>query len=174
MGATFDNAVLTGVDVEQLRVSPGALANCVVDPSTAALKRSLELIDRLAAGSRWVLSDGADGRAAMLDDEDLRPLGLAFEGRVLAAISCRRVCAVGMSFVGAQLQGANFDGADLRDADFRDCDLRGASFRGANLRHARFVNADVQPLPLAHGGAQPVDLDGANHAPDCFAFSRKA
>ena len=174
MGATFDGAVMTGVEVDQLRVSPGALANCVLDPSIDAVGRSLELIDRLAAASRWVLTDGAEGRPGVLDDEDLRPLGLAFEGRVLAAISMRRVRAVGVSFVGAQLQGACFDDADLRDADFRDCDLRGASFRGANLRHARFVNADVQPLPLASGGAQPVDLEGANRSDDCFAFARKA
>ena len=172
-GAKFEGAVMTGVDLEQVRLSPGALAKCVVDPSADALKRGLELVHILKAAAQWVVSDGAEGKPGVLDDEDLRPLGSALERRRLAAISCKRACAIGVSFVGSQLQGASFEGADLRDADFTDCDLRGASFRGANMRHARFTNADIQPLPLASGGDQPTDFDGADYAPYSLASCKK-
>ncbi len=173
-GATFDGAVMTGVDLDQVRISPGALEKCVLDPSAEAEKRAQELIDRLEAATRWVVSDGTDGSPGVLDEEDLRPLGSAFEERRLAAISCKNVRAIGVNFRGSQMQGADFSGADLRDADFRDCDLRGASFRGANLRHAQFAKADIQPLALASGGEQPVDLEGANRSPSCFSQAIRA
>ncbi len=172
-GAKFDGAVLTGVKMEQVRISPDALAKCVVDPSADVLKRAQELVEILRAAVQWVVSDGAEGSPGVLDDEDLRPLVGALEKRQLAAISCKRVRAIGVSFVGSQLQGANFEGADLRDADFTDCDLRGASFRGANMRHARFTNADIRPLALANGGVQETDLEGADYAPVALAACKK-
>ena len=172
-GAKFDGAVLTGVDLQQVRISPGALAKCVVDPSADVVKRGLELVEVIKAAVQWVASDGAEGKPGVLDDEDLRPLAGVLERRRLAAISCKRACAIGVSFVGSQLQGANFEGADLRDADFTDCDLRGASFRDANMRHARFVNADIQPLALASGGVQETDFEGANYARYSLAACKK-
>jgi len=173
-GARLDGAVLTGANLEWARIDPAALATCVFDPSAAAIRKATELLDRLAAAELWVRTDGAEGRTAVLDGEDIRPLHSALARRALTALSARDVRAIGVGFAGAQLQGARFDGADLRDADFTDADLRGASFRGAKLRHARFTRADLRPLALISGGACPVDLAGADHADDCFALSRQA
>ena len=158
-GARFRGAILTGAKLAGAMIDPQALATCVVDPTQRALDRAGLLIERLQV-CLWAASDGVEGGAAELDGEDLRPLGEAFVGRRLPAISARRSCGVDMNFVGAQLQGARFDDADLRGADFSRADLRGACFRGANLRFARFGDADIRALPLASGGACPVDLDG--------------
>jgi uncharacterized protein YjbI with pentapeptide repeats len=170
-GANFDGAVLIGVDLTQVRFDPGALALSVVDPGAAALARAPALLEKIAAAGQWVATDGEESHAANLDGEDLRTLGAAFENRQLTALSARRVCAVGVSFAGARLQGANFEGADLRDADFTGADLRGASFAGAKLWHARFAKADVRPLSLSNGSSRAVDLTAALFSRDCFAAS---
>lgn len=169
-GATFHGAVLTGADLAHARIDPGALKNCVLDPSREAVARTGELVGRLAAGAKWIRTNGAEGHPAVLDGEDLRPLGGAFENGQLAAMSAKEACAIGVSFRGAQLQGAKFDGADLRDADFTGADLRGASFQDAKLWHALFNDADLRPLQLAQG-LRGVDFSGAAHAPNAFAGS---
>jgi uncharacterized protein YjbI with pentapeptide repeats len=169
-GARFDGAVLTGADFAQARIDPGALSNCVTDPSGTAIQRTAELRERLVVATRWIATNGAEGRPANLDGEDLRTMADAFEKACLTALSAKTACAIGVSFSGAQLQGAQFHGADLREADFTGADLRGASFRGANLRHAKFHRADVRPLALA-GGVRLVDLEGANCGEDVFAAS---
>lgn len=173
-GGRFRGAILAGAKLGGAKLDPGALDGCVLDPSERAIKRAPELLARIAAADRWIASDGAEGAAAELDDEDLRPLGAAFVGRRLTALSARRACGVATCFTGAQLQGARFDDADLRDADFTNADLRGASFRGAKLRYARFDGADLRPLPLASGRTRPIDLTDADFAADCFAAARMA
>ena len=172
-GATFKGAVLTGVDTSLMRVSPGALDHCLVDPGVDAKQRAAELLDRLAAAGRWVATNGAEGGPAVLDDEDIRPLADALKNRPLPGLSARRICAIGVSFAGSQMPGANFEGADLREADFSEADLRGASFKGANLRGARFDNTNLQPLPLANGRGREVDLSGANYAYTAFAKAQR-
>ena len=172
-GARMDGAVLTGADLTGAHIDPAALALCLLDPTAAAVAKVPRLLERVQAAELCVRSHGAEGRAGILDGEDLRPLGDALAGRLLTALSARDACGVGVSFAGAQLQAARFDGADLRDADFTDADLRGASFRGAKLRHARFARADLRPLSLIRGDDQPVDLTGADYAPDGFGQSRR-
>ena len=171
--ASFDGAVMVDVNLTGASVDPRALAKCVMPPSPAALQRTEELHRRLAAADRWQASDGAEGRPAVLDREDLRTLGAAFQNARLAALSAARACAIGVSFKGAQLQAANFEKADLRDADFSGADLRGACLRGANLSHARFDGADLRPLFLA-SGARPVDLADATYQDGAFASSLTA
>jgi uncharacterized protein YjbI with pentapeptide repeats len=166
-GAKFDGAVLIGADLAQARIDPDALQSCVLAPTSEALKRVAELTERLVVATRWIATNGAEGRPAALDSEDLRPMGAAFENARLTALSAKRVCAIGMSFAGAQLQGANFAEADLREADFTGADLRGACFRGANLSHARFDNANLKPLQLT-GGVRHVDLSNAAVSEDAF------
>jgi len=166
-GATFDGAILIGADLAHARIDPGALRNCVMDPSPAAIQRAAELADRLSAATQWINSNGAEGHPAVLDGEDLRPMGDAFENAQLTAFSAKGACGVGVSFRGAQLQGAKFEAADLRDADFTGADLRGASFRSANLWHAKFNDADLRSLRLVNG-VRPVDLAGASCASDAF------
>jgi uncharacterized protein YjbI with pentapeptide repeats len=170
-GARFDGAVIDGALISGAKLDPDALKNCVTAPTPQAVARARELRERLAAAERWISTGGREGAAAVLDEEDLRPLDKAMEGRPLTALSAKRACAIGVSFAGAQLQGARFDGADLRGADFMGADLRGASFRDANLRHARFDMADVRPLPMASGGARSICLDGANLSEGCFERS---
>ena len=163
-GANFDGGVLTGVNLERAVIDRGALAKCVVDPTATALARVAELLTRLEASDLWVRTNGREGRAAVLDDEDVRPLGDAFQKRQLAALSAQRALAVGVNFAGAQLQGTKFDGADLRDADFNTADLRGASFVGANLWHANFAGADLRPLPLG-GTGSPAWISAGRDTP---------
>jgi uncharacterized protein YjbI with pentapeptide repeats len=172
-GALFEGAVLTGVTLEDLRIDRGALESCVVDPTAAALGRAALLRQQVVNADRWVATGGAEGRPAVLNGEDLRPLAGAFAGKRLTAMSAVGACAIGVDFGGAQLQGANFDGADLRDADFRDADLRGASFKGARLWHAHFDRADVRAL-LLKSGERAVNLDGAVYAEACFRHSRSS
>jgi uncharacterized protein YjbI with pentapeptide repeats len=162
-GATFDGASLTGVDLSHARIDAGALKNCILDPSPDAIARAADLSDRLAAARRWISTKGAEGGPAILDGEDLRPLGDSFENALLPAMSAKAARGIGVSFRGTQLQGAKFDKADLRDADFSGADLRGASFRGANLWHAKFADADLRPLPLAKG-VRVVDLSDARYS----------
>jgi uncharacterized protein YjbI with pentapeptide repeats len=169
-GARFDGAVLIDVDMTGASIDPAALANCVLPPSQSALQRIDELKGRLAAADRWRVTDGAEGRPAVLDREDLRILGAVFETARLTALSARHVCAIGVSFKGAQLQAANFEGADLRDADFSGADLRGACLRDANLSHARFKGADLRPLVLPSGD-RPVDLEGATYQESALTLS---
>lgn len=160
-GACFENAVLTGVRIEDMRIDPERLKSCLRDPSAEAKAKAVELLERLRLVGVWIRSGGQEGGPAVLDGEDLRPLGKAFVRARLTATSARNVCAVGVDFTGAHLQGARFDGADLRDACFRDADLRGASFAGANLGHARFGGAALGPLSLPNGKVRPVDFTGA-------------
>ena len=166
-GASFDGAVLVGVDLSRTRMDSDALKNCILDPSPEAVARTAELRERIAAARRWLSTRGAEGGPAIMDGEDLRPLGDAFENGLLAAMSAKGACGIGLSFRGAQLQGAKFDMADLRGADFTGADLRGVSFRGAKLWHAKFTGADLQPLPLANG-VRPIDLDDAQYADDAL------
>ena len=172
-GAQFAGAVLTSARFDRLKVDPSAFAGCVFDPSQAALDRVPLLEDRIHDSTRWVETNGKSGKPAVLDNEDLRPLGPLFAGQPLTALSARGCCAIGVDFSKAQLQGASFDGADLRDADFTSADLRGASFDGALLWHAKFADADIRPLALAGGSARDFSFEGARFAAGAFQHSRR-
>jgi uncharacterized protein YjbI with pentapeptide repeats len=171
-GACLDNAVLTGAVLADTQLDEAALAQCLLDPDAGAIGRAPELAERLAEAERWVDTAGTQGAPCVLDGEDLRPLGDALRGRRLAAISAPRVCAVGVSFAGAQLQCGRFDGADLRGADFTGADLRGVSFRGAKLRHAVFDGADLRPLALTSGAERKVDMTGTDLGDDRFSGAK--
>ncbi len=149
--AVFDGAILTAVPVHTLGFSKEQLSNCVVDPSQAALDLAPRLLKALEEAGAWVASDGRSGAPAILDGQDLRPIGQALAGRNLVGLSVKGGCAVGVDFSGCSLEGANFDGADLRGAKFEGANLRGASFRNAKLSHARFKGAILQPLVLPDG-----------------------
>jgi uncharacterized protein YjbI with pentapeptide repeats len=160
-GAVFKDTVLDGVDLERTMLTPDQLSGCVFGPDPAALGRVEMIRERLRRGEAWAQTGGRDGAPASIDDEDLRPLRGAFRGRVLTALSARRVRAFNLDFTGSSLQGAVFDGADLRGAVFDNCDLRGASFEDARLSHARFAGADLAPLLLPDGRPHPVNFTGA-------------
>jgi uncharacterized protein YjbI with pentapeptide repeats len=170
IGAIFDGAVINGADLKNVMIHPGAFATCVLDPSPQALQRVNLIAQQLALAERWIATDGAEGRPANLDGEDLRPMAARFASRRLTALSAKRTRCIGVGFAGSQLQGALFDEADLRGADFTGADLRGASFRGATLWHARFDRAQLGPLALTDG-VRLVDLEGAAYAKDCFRES---
>ena len=171
-GAVFGGAIMTGAELSGARIDPGALSDCVRDPAPAAVAAAEALSALISAAERWVVTGGREGRAGVLDDQDLRPLGGVLARRRLTALAANRVCAIGVSFAGSQLQGASFTGADLRDADFTGADLRGASFRGANLWHARFDEADLSPLTLGSGKVRAVDITDAACADDAFDRAR--
>jgi uncharacterized protein YjbI with pentapeptide repeats len=130
----------------------------------------LKILPLLQEHERWVTTGGRDGQAAILDDEDIRPLSKSLKGRELTAICCRRVLGVGADFSGSQLQGANFECADLRDANFTGADLRGTNFKGANLSYATFDKADIRSLPMPNR-ALPVNFTDARFRQEQFARS---
>jgi len=160
--ANFLGAVLTGVDVGRARSSTGAnLAGCLGAPTEAAVARTLELLERAKSNQMWCDTGAKHGSPAIMDGEDLRPLGLRLRGFRLTVMSAKGACLVGLDLTGCQLQGANFEGADLRSVCFKNADLRGARMAGANLTRADFTDAVLAPLPLGAGRENPVNLRAA-------------
>lgn len=172
--ANFVDAIITGAVMSRINVNPNAFARCIQETLPEASSRKAELLARLAQADHWIATGGAEGKPAVLDGEDLRPLADAFARRALTALSARNARGIGCDFRGAQLQGANFTGADLRSADFEGADLRGATFRGANLWHARFHRAVMTPLPLAADRVRACDLTDAKYSPDGFVTAVRA
>ena len=160
-GAIFTGAVICGAIGATQTLTAEQLGACIHDPTHRALARHPMLADRLDAGNLWVETDGAAGAPAVLDNEDLRPLGGLLRERLLTALSARGARAVGADFSASQLQGANFRGADLRGAVFDAADLRGACFENAELAHARFSGAILVPLRLVGGRMLPPSFRGA-------------
>lgn len=160
--ANFSGAVLTNVNLAELNVPPESLAGCVQDISPEAAARFDELKMRLERHQQWLITQGSEGRPAVMDGEDMRPLAQLLVGRRMAALSARNVIGIELNFAGSELQAVKFDGADLRGANFSKADLRGTSFRDAKLSHAIFEGANMAPLPLSDGTILPVDLAGAD------------
>jgi uncharacterized protein YjbI with pentapeptide repeats len=159
--AQFKGAVLTGVDLKELNVPKEALEGCVLDITPEAQARAEELKAMIIGHELWISSEGAQGKTASLDGEDLRPIQDFAAGRRLTGLSMRNATALNLNFSDSRLQAAKFDGADLRGANFSGCDLRGASFKGANLSHATFAKARLGPLKLAGGGELAIVMTGA-------------
>lgn len=159
--AQFKGAVLTGVDLNDLKVPKEALEGCVLDITPEAMAKADTLKAMLIAHEQWVANEGASGKTAILDGEDLRPLQDFTAGRRLTGLSAKNVIALNINFAGCRLQATKFDGADLRGANFSECDLRGASFKGANLSHAIFTKARLGPLKLTSGGELAIVMTGA-------------
>lgn len=159
--AQFKGAVLTGVDLKDLKVPKEALEGCVLDITPEAHAKAEELRAMLIAHEQWAASEGANGKIAILDGEDLRPLQDFTAGRRLTGLSAKGVIALNINFSGCRLQATKFDNADLRGANFSECDLRGASFKGANLSHATFAKARLGPLKLTSGGELAINMTGA-------------
>ena len=164
-GARLEGAVLTGVNLSKTKISTVQLAGAVVDPGEEAKLRAASFLQMLDAAEKWWLTGGSTGKAANLDDQDVRVIHDAFVGRTLTGLSLQRAMAVGISFKGSMLQGAKFDNSDLRGADFSGADLRGASFRNARLTHAKFGGANLSPLKLSETTQLNVDFTGAQGAP---------
>lgn len=157
--ACFRGAVLSGVHLGELTVVPRALRHCVMAPTAAAQDRAGHLYAVLKRHHEWFTSNGKKGQPAVVDDEDLRPLGDAMKGLCLAGVSARNAVAVGVDFSGCQLQAARFDGADLRAAGFAGADLSGTSFKTAKLAHASFKNARICDLILCTGQVLYFEAD---------------
>jgi uncharacterized protein YjbI with pentapeptide repeats len=160
-GAVFHGAVINGAIGATQTLTAEQLGSCIHDPHAAAVARRPMLAARLEACGQWIESNGAHGAPAVLDHEDLRPLGGLLRERLLTAMSARGVRAVGVDFSASQLQGANFRDADLRGAVFDAADLRGACFENARLGHARFGRAILTPLLLVGGRLMPTNFKGA-------------
>lgn len=164
---SFVGAVISGV--KDLAVPAEALKGAILDVAEANGDALAVLRPKLDEHQQWIASGGGRGRAAVLDDMDLRPLQNYLVGRQLTGLCARRAIAIGADFSGCQLQGAKFDGADLRDANFTGADLRGASFRGANIAHARFAKADIRILRLLNGNARETDFFESQQSDNQFA-----
>ena len=172
--ANFEGAVLSQIRLEELHLSDSVLKTCVIAPAAiaAAVGIRRRLIPVLEEHQCWVTSNGRTGAPAVLDGEDLRPLGRELAKYQLTAISARHSLAVAVNFAGMQLQGANFENADLRGANFERTDLRGVKFRGAKLSHARFTGADVRSLLLKSGERLDFDIYRAEVTEEQLAGTR--
>jgi len=166
--AVFKGAVLIGVNLEELKVPPEALAGAIQDVSPEAQAKAEELKTLLTSHERWIATSGAEGRPVVMDEQDLRPFK-TWAGRRLSGISARRAISIEMDFSGCQLQAAKLDGADLRGANFTQADLRGASLRGAKLAHAVFKGAKLGGLKMSDGSMLAADLTDAEFAEDQFS-----
>jgi uncharacterized protein YjbI with pentapeptide repeats len=134
------------------------LNTCILAPPTGDTAGTrIRLTRALQEHQRWIESDARCGSSAVLDGEDLRPLGRSLRDYKFTAVSARRCIAVAANFTGMELQGANFEEADLRGANFEGADLRGARLRGAKLAYARFHNANIGSLLLRTG--ERLDFD---------------
>ncbi len=130
-----------------------------------------ELSKLLQDHSRWIVTDGKEGRRANLCEANLlganlskARLGLAnlskanlFEadlsgawlgwanlsGAVLFEADLSKANLFEANLSKAGLVGANLSGADLRGANLLGADLRGANLQGANLRWANLQEADL-------------------------------
>lgn len=160
--AVFQDAVVSGVDLNELRLSPAVLKTCIVAPSEQTPSARAQQLEKLDLHQRWIESESSQGRCAVFDGEDLRPLADVVSKYKLTAISAKGAIGVVMDFSGAELQGANFENADLRGANFEGADLRGVRFGGARLDHAKFKGADMRPLLLKSGDTLACDLTGAD------------
>lgn len=157
-GADFEGAVLSHLLMDELRLPESVLKTCVLAPPMGDIAGTRTRLSQvLQEHQRWIESDARAGHSAVLDDEDLRPLGQSLRGYKLTAVSARRCIAVAANFTGMELQGANFEEADLRGANFEGADLRGVRLRGAKLSHARFRNANIGSLVLRSG--EHLDFD---------------
>jgi uncharacterized protein YjbI with pentapeptide repeats len=161
--AVFKGAVLIGVNLEELKVPPEALAGAVQDVTPEALAKAEELKALLASHERWIAGGVGEGRPAIMDEADLRPFK-TWAGRRLSGITMRRAVAIEMDFSGCQLQAAKLDGADLRGVNFTQADLRGASLRGAKLAHAIFKDTKRGSLKMSDGSLLAADLTDAEFA----------
>jgi uncharacterized protein YjbI with pentapeptide repeats len=169
--ARFKGAVIMGVNLAELKLPPETFAGCVMDVGKRALANAGVLKSQLELHQRWIASDGKEGKAAVLDGEDLRPLHDQFAGRSLIGLSARNTIAIGVDFSGCQLQGAKFDGADLRAANFSGAELSGASFHDAKLVHARFERARLCNLHLYSGETVSPNLLGAEASAEQFRLA---
>ncbi len=163
-GVNLQDAILTGVDVTRLGLTPSQLKGCILDPTPEAREHARFLVVRLESAETWWKTGGKQGHPAVIDGEDLRVIADIFAGRSLTAMSARDVQGIGVNFSGAMLQSANFDGADLRTANFQDADLRGASFEGANLTRAKFNRALVGPLTINNRIVKSTNFNQARNA----------
>lgn len=145
--ADLTNAVFTRVEMAHARMPGVIMDGCLCDPSQAANERSAVLLMKLASHRDWVMSGGKSGEPAVLDGEDLRPLG-GLVGAHLTAVSAKNACLAGMDLGRIALQGALLDGADLRGVNLREADLRGANLTGANLSQADLRRAQLSALPF--------------------------
>lgn len=171
--ANFEGAVLSQIRLEELHLPESVLRTCVIAPaSAAAVAVRHRLTAVLEEHQRWVASAGRAGSPAVLDGEDLRPLGRELAKYRLTAVSARRALGVAVNFAGMELQGANFEDADLRGANFERADLRGVKFRGAKLSHARFTGADVRSLLLESGERLDFDVFRAEVTEEQLAGTR--
>lgn len=149
--ACFRSAVLTGVHLGELDVPAKSFRHALIAPTADAQTRAKMIYGELVGHHEWFVSEGKRGRPAVIDYEDLRPLGDALKGLCLAGLSARNTIAIGVDFSGCRLQAARFDGADLRAAGFTNADLSGTSFKRAKLAHASFCNARIRDLILCTG-----------------------
>ncbi len=151
--------MLTGVDAQLMRQAGADMTSCMADATPAATQRAEALLALAKGHQRWCETGGKEGKPAVFDGEDLRPLGGRLRGLMLTAMSAKGACMVGVDMAGCQLQGANFEGADLRAAVLVGCDLRGARMVGANLTKADLRKAALCALPLGAARTTPTHLE---------------
>lgn len=160
-GCVFADTILTGVNLETVRIDSRALATCVLDPDASAREGAATVRAALDESEAWVDSGGRRGRFADLSGLDVRPAADAFANRRLAGLRAGGIRAIDVDFSGSLLTGATFRQADLRGAVFKGCDLRGASFVDCQLAFADFSGAVMGAVRKSGGEAFLTDFSNA-------------
>src|SRR3990167_10255032 len=85
-GANLSNTVLCDVDVRAARLSDATnMLGAIGATSSEAMAKAPSLLDQALANHLWCKTGGREGRPAILDGEDLRPLGDKLRGLRLSA-----------------------------------------------------------------------------------------
>lgn len=158
----FSNAILTGVNLQAVRIDPQSLTGCVLDPDETAWAKAADVRAMLDQSEAWFDSRGRSGRCADLSGRDVRPVADAFSNRRLPALRAAGTRAIDVNFSNSLLVGAVFRASDLRGAVFAGCDLRGASFVGCELAFADFTGAIFGSLQREDGAEFSTDFTNAN------------
>ena len=160
-GAEMHGAILIGTRLSRTVLDGVDLSDALTD---APLGRDLSLLpapvaELLDAHSRWVESDGREGKPVDLTEMDLRSLK-SLTHRALTALIAPGAVFYGLDMRGVLLQGSNLQGADLRGTQLAGADLRGANLSGAKLNNADLRDAKLGPLLISDARLLPARLDG--------------
>jgi uncharacterized protein YjbI with pentapeptide repeats len=110
--------------------------------------KTLEILDRYAAGDRNFRDLDLDDRVYDFSDSDLR--GAIFAGSFILA-SFRNADLRGADFTNCNVKTCDFSGASLTRATFCGSALDATTFQGADLSDANFEGASTQGYVFAKG-----------------------
>jgi hypothetical protein len=118
--------------------------------------RTLSIIEK---HTKWIHSQAGGEQAALVED-NLR--GMSFRGAELDGAKFLECNLRKADFWGSSLQEVNLCGADLRGANFENATLHAALIQKANLRSASLMGAKLYCADLEFADLRGADMRGAD------------